>query len=273
MDILKQTKELCHLYNIKPSKEKGQNFLIDEKVYNDIVETANIEKNDLILEVGPGLGFLTAQLAKRAKKVIAVEIDMSLANILKSGLQTKIGSNVEILNQNILDFKEEYLKDSSYKIVANLPYNITSVFLRKFLEFSNKPKEMVLMLQKEVVDRIVAGPGKMSILAISVQFYADVEKICFVEKNKFFPAPEVDSAVIRIVTKKDKFKVDEKQFFRLVKIGFSAKRKMLKNNLANGYHISDQKVQEILINRGFSPKTRAQELSLPDWIKILPDFM
>jgi len=290
MDLLNKTKELCRAYNIKPSRSKGQNFLINEAVYDKIVEAADLKEDDVVLEVGPGLGFLTAKLAARAKRVVAVELDDKLAEVLKTGLTARGIKNVEVINKNILELRimnheswdkksESKIHDSvfsiqySYKIVANLPYNITSVFLRKFLSVEHKPSLMVLMLQKEVAERIVARPGEMSLLAVSVQFYAKPEIIEYVPARDFYPAPEVDSAIIRlrIMNYESKImnKVDEREYFRLVKIGFSARRKMLKNNLANGYHIGQKEAENWIKRTGFNEKVRAQELSVDDWLKLL----
>lgn len=276
MDLLKQTKELCKIYNIKPSRKKGQNFLIVDGTYNQIVEVACLKKDETVLEVGPGLGFLTQKLAEKVKKVIAVELDDMLAEVLRNRFKKQNIQNVEVINKNILEVTSYELQVASYKIVANLPYNITSVFLRKFLSAEVKPSLMVLMLQKEVAERIAAEPGKMSLLAVSVQFYADVEIIDYVPADNFWPAPEVDSAIIKLTVgtgfKPVHASINEKDFFRLVKIGFSAKRKMLKNNLANGYHISQTEAGERLKKAGFSEKVRAQELGVKDWIKLLKHF-
>lgn len=270
MNLLEQTKKLCKLYNIIPARSKGQNFLINEAVYEQIIEAANLSTKDLVLEVGPGLGFLTAKLAKQADQVVAVELDDKLARVLKTAIATEKVENVQVVNQSILDFNDGFER---YKIVANLPYNITSVFLRKFIsEVEHKPELMVLMLQKEVAERIVAKPGKLSLLAISVQFYAQAEIIATVPAADFWPAPEVASAIIRITVNKQLVKVDEKEFFRLVKFGFSAKRKMLKNNLASGYQLSQEEVVARLKQAGFNEKIRAQELSVEDWVRLLEYF-
>ncbi|MFH1583444.1 MAG: 16S rRNA (adenine(1518)-N(6)/adenine(1519)-N(6))-dimethyltransferase RsmA [Candidatus Falkowbacteria bacterium] len=301
MNLLEQTKELCRLYNIKPARSKGQNFLIEEKIYDDIVAAADLKPDDIVLEVGPGLGFLTAKLAARVKKVIAVELDDGLVEALKIRLQSLGVNNVEVINEDILKISNNQypitnkipnsklqtkksddvlrvaryeLRD--YKIVANLPYNITSIFLRKFLETEIKPQFMVLMLQKEVAERICALPGEMSLLAVSVQFYAKPEILQIVPKENFWPEPEVASAVVKIVTNPPNPLYQggkiEKDFFRLVKFGFSAKRKMLKNNLAAGLRISQADAENKITKAGFNPKIRAQELSVEDWFKLGGEF-
>ena len=164
------------------------------------------------------------------------------------------------------------LRGGEYKIVANLPYNITSVFIRKFLTSENKPSEMVLMLQKEVAERICAKPGDMSLLALSVQFFAEPEIIAKVPKEDFYPSPRVDSAIIKLRIKNEELRIkdiEEKEFFRIAKFGFSAKRKMLKNNLAGGLHITPAEAEKILVKAGFNPKARAEDLSVEDWRKIV----
>ncbi len=296
MNLLEKTKQICEDYNIKPARSRGQNFLINEDIYDFIVDSANLSLGDNVLEVGPGLGFLTEKIAKKVKKLIAVELDDALVKILKNKFSKHGVNNVKIINDNILDIsplvilgaqsatrdpgekalniKSSIKSQNSYKIIANLPYNITSVFLRKFLSTDARPKEMTLMLQKEVAERITAKPGKMSLLAVSVQFYADAEILKYVPKTDFWPVPAVDSAIISLKLKVEsrKFNVDEKSFFRLVKIGFSSKRKMLKNNLISGYHENEEKILKILKNCNFNLKIRAQELSLDDWYKLFGEI-
>jgi len=292
MNLVKETKELCKKYNIKPLRSKGQNFLITESVYDKIIKTADLKPDDVVLEVGPGLGFLTEKLGEKVKKVITVELDDKIANALNKRLREKNIKNVQVVNKNVLDIISDIryqIPDlfENYKVVANLPYNITSIFLRKMLsqEKENKPDSMVLMLQKEVAERIIARPPKMSLLAISVQFYSRPEIISYINKENFWPEPKVDSAIVQLKIKnyqpkadppwEDKLKIkniDEKDFFRLVKIGFSAKRKMLKNNLSAGFGITGLEVENKLKNAGFSKKIRAGELSVKDWIKLMKYF-
>ncbi len=282
MNLLQQTKQLCKLYNIKPARAKGQNFLIKEEIYDTIVEAADFKKDDVVLEVGPGLGFLTMELAKKVKKVVAVELDDKLAEVLRVRLDEHGIGNVEVANEDILRFtiSDFRFKISEYKIVANLPYNITSIFLRKFLSVEIKPKLMILMLQKEVAERIVAKSGKMSLLSVSAQFYAEPKIIEIVSADCFWPKPEVDSTIIKLNIKPPSglqatgwLGTNEKDFFQLVKIGFSAKRKMLKNNLANGYHISPEEAEDKLKKADLDIKIRAQELSVEDWIRLFGEFM
>jgi len=271
MNLLQQTLDLCKMYNIKPERSKGQNFLIEEAVYNKIVESAEINLDDTVLEVGPGLGFLTFKLAKKAKKVLAVEVDKKIADFLQTLIIGNKDKNIKIFNKDILKARgDNFSKIGKYKIVSNLPYNITSIFLRKFLSLSNKPEIIVLMLQKEVVERIMAKPPKMSLLAISVQFYAEVEKIMDVKRDYFYPAPEVDSAVIKIIPNKKILKdyEEEKKFFKILRIAFSSKRKMLKNNLASGLKIDIKEIEKILIDLNLDTKIRSEQLEISDWLKI-----
>ncbi len=273
-DLLGKTREICRLFEIRPARSKGQNFLINEKIYDDIIKAADISPDDIVLEVGPGLGFLTAKLAAKAKQVIAIELDDKLANYLQMGIDSQDIENVAVINENILDFNlKDYFKEKNlplkYKIVANLPYNITSIFLRRFLAAEHKPEALILMLQKEVAERIAAAPPEMSVLAISVQYYAEPKIIRPVKAGNFWPEPEVDSAVIRIDLKARAFdpKID-KDFFRIVKIGFSSKRKMLKNNLAAGLRTEPKAIEDILAAIGMKAAVRAEDLFLEDWQKL-----
>ncbi len=244
----------------------GQNFLIDENVLNKIVETADIKSDDIILEVGPGLGILTTELAERAKRIIAVEKDKELCEILKNILTAQNIINVEIVHGDILQL-QQIQKLQRYKIVANIPYYLTSPLIRKFLEANNKPDEIILMIQKEVAQRICAKPPKMSLLSVAVQFYAKPEIIALVSKNCFYPAPKVDSAIIKIIPHQIP-KINTEKFFKLVKIGFSAKRKMLINNLSRNLEIVSCELEIIFDKIGFDRKLRAENLTIDDWFKI-----
>jgi 16S rRNA (adenine1518-N6/adenine1519-N6)-dimethyltransferase len=277
MDLSDQIKSICKQNNIALSRSKGQNFLIDEDVYDKIVELADLDANDVVLEVGPGLGYLTERLARKVKRVVAVELDDKLAVVLREKFKEQNVSNVEIVNENILELRitNYELRTKEYKVVANLPYNITSIFLRKFLSGENWPQSMTLLLQKEVAERIVAKPGEMSVLAVSVQYYANPKILGYVSRDKFWPAPAIDSAIIKIDLKNDldRSSVDkEKDFFRLVKIGFSSRRKMLKNNLMAGLGISQEMAKDKIKSAGLDEKIRAQDLSLSDWQNLFVQF-
>ena len=260
----KTIKELLAKYETRPSKGLGQNFLIDKRILEKIIESAEIKKEDTILEVGPGLGTLTQELAKRAGEVVAVEKDETMIEILKKTL--KDFTNVKVTQGDILklSFSNYKLLTTNYKLVANIPYYLTSPLIRKFLESENQPSEIILMLQKEVAQRICAKPGQMSILAVSVQFYAKAQIISTVSKNCFWPAPKIDSAIIKITPNK-KYDTTADLFFKVVKAGFSQPRKQLAGNLSNILKIEKTKVEKWLLNNGINPKQRAETLSIEDW--------
>lgn len=272
-NLLEQVKLISKTYDIFPQKSKGQNFLIDVDVLEDIVSAANLNNQDTVLEVGPGLGILTEQLVKNAKKVISIELDKRLYNFLKTQF---IGTkNLELINEDILRFQPSSHGLKNYKIVANLPYNITSTFLKKFLTIENKPTDMTLLVQKEVAERMCAGPGQMSLLGLSIQLYSSPEIISLVKAKSFWPAPKVDSAIIKLSSIKSKNEVDkalggvtEKRFWQIAKVGFFAKRKQLQNNLSSGLHISTDEAINVLEKAKFDPKIRAQNLSVDDWITL-----
>jgi len=274
MNLLEKTLELSRRYGIKPDHSKGQNFLVEEEFFDQAVLAAEINQQETVLEVGTGLGFLTEKLSKVSQKVIAVELDQKLAELLQARCLSEKIDNVEVINTDILTVRDDFFSGLDYKIVANLPYNITSIFLRKFLTADNKPQSLVLMLQKEVAERIVATEPQSSLLSLSVQFYATAEIIAVVPAEAFWPKPEVNSALIKIVLKSaaELPPVEAELFFRLLRIGFSAKRKMLKNNLGNGLHLSTSEVGNILSQSGYNPKVRAQELGLNDWLKLFAKF-
>lgn len=264
----------------------GQNFLRDEAVLQKIIDASELNSEDFVIEIGPGEGVLTEQLAKCAKKVLAIELDNNLIPILEKKFVDQ--KNIEFVHGDILNINlSELIKNNvetprrgvsamgTYKLIANIPYYITSPIIRLFLEQEYQPQEMILMVQKEVAERICAKTGKMSILAVSVQYYADPKLLFYVDKKSFFPVPEVDSAVIKITTHKSQntnklqtTKEQTKHFFKVVKAGFSAKRKTLLNNLTNGLQLDKKIVEKKLETLGLKPTVRAQELSVNDWKKL-----
>lgn len=266
-------KLLCRQYGIAPQKSRGQNFLVNESIVDKIIKAAKVSDRDTVLEVGPGLGVLTESLVAKAKRVVAVELDRKVLELLQANFVNN--QDFELVAGDILKINLNSLKlaNFGYKLISNLPYNITSHFLRVVLENSqNKPKEMILMLQKEVAERIVAKAGEMSVLSVMVQFYSDPELLFTVPKNDFWPEPEVDSAVILFKIKQKLPNIDQKKFFQLVKIGFSSKRKQLQNNLAAGLKLKNEEVKNILSGAGFDPLVRAEDLSLDDWLKLFSCF-
>ncbi len=258
-------KNLCKKYGLTPSKRYGQNYLINEEVVEKIIEASDLSSKDVVLEIGSGFGVLTFALAEKAKKVITFEIEKKIEQYWNNKLlETK---NIEMIWGNILKFDIEKLKIKDYKLVANLPYQITSAVIRKFLEITNKPKTMVLMVQKEVAERICAKPGKMSLLAVSVQCYAEAKIITKVPSSYFWPEPKVDSAVIKLsVFDSSHLVAPDENFFKIVKAGFSSKRKLLLNNLM-GLLGKSQKIEilKILKQVGINDKARAQDLSVQQW--------
>ena len=276
MNLLSPTeiKTLLSKYETRPSKGLGQNFLIDKRILEKIIAMSDIAPTDTILEVGPGLGTLTQELATRAGRVVAIEKDETMVNILTAVLADSNVQNVQIVNADILHYQ---LPNTNYKVVANIPYYLTSPLIRKLLESENQPSEIVLMLQKEVAQRICAKQGKMSILAVSVQFYADAKIISYVSKNCFWPAPKIDSAIIKIIPKAQnpKSKTDVGLFFKVVKAGFSQPRKQLAGNLskilppkADQPGAGKIKATEWLLANNIKPTQRAETLSVEDWINL-----
>jgi 16S rRNA (adenine1518-N6/adenine1519-N6)-dimethyltransferase len=281
-NIAARTKELCRLYDIKPARSKGQNFLINDGIYKAIINAAAIAPTETVMEVGPGLGFLTAELSKKSKRVLAVELDDKLAALLHIAIDSQDVTNVEIINEDILRFNPSlHLKDKEeYRVVANLPYNITSIFLRTFLSSARPPRSLVLMLQKEVAERIVAREPDMTLLSLSLQYYGTPEIIRVVPATDFWPAPSVDSAILRFTYERPRPTIAslaaDKEFFRFARVAFSAKRKMLKNNLVAGLNINATEVEKILLAAGIDQKARAETLSLKQWhflVAALRDFV
>jgi len=257
-------------HDLIPNKRLGQNFLIDKNILDKIIATADISKKDTILEIGSGLGTLTKELAQRAKKVITIEKDKKLIEILKQTLKNY--KNIQIIQGDILRSdlcKGRTSRLKSYKIIANLPYYITSPVIRMFLELNNQPQQMTLMVQKEVAQRICAKPPRMNLLAVAVQFYASPKIIFSVSKNSFWPRPKVDSAIIKISQIKKPEGIDSKKFFQLVKAGFSSPRKQLANNLEKILNIPRSQTKRALADKcGLPHQARAQLLSIEDW-KVL----
>jgi len=296
--------------NIYPNKLMGQNFLRDKKVLNKIIAAANLTTKDNVLEIGPGLGVLTRELAKRASRVVAVEKDKALAKLLTKQLTEEQISNVEIIEDDILSFlrKQESrpwipgqarddkpsLLTNYKKVVANIPYYLTSHLIRLLLESDDPPTDIILMIQKEVAKRICAKPPKMSLLSVSVQFYAEAKIIASVAKNSFWPKPKIDSAIIKITPKippplQRGIKGDLKNagkilpnppflkegtanFFEVIHSGFSHPRKQLLNNLSAGLAIPRDKIAAILQSADIKPQQRAETLNVEDWIKLTKLF-
>lgn len=246
-----------------PKKSLGQHWLKDRDVLAGIADAAAIAPHDTILEIGPGLGTLTSILLKRAQKVMAVEIDESLAEKLPAQFP---GTSLEVINQDILTFDLRALPEN-YVVVANVPYYITSKIIQLLTTAANKPRTIVLLIQKEVAQRLAAEPGDMSILAVSAQVYATVSLGDIVPAELFTPPPKVDSQVVILTMRPNPLVTadDEKTFFRVVKAGFSAKRKKLRSSIASGLHIGKTEAEQLLKEAGINPEDRAEQLSIDDW--------
>ncbi len=247
----------------------GQNFLIDKKILDKIIQSADIQPTDTILEIGPGLGTLTFELAQKAQKVIAIEKDQAMIDILQQTLGGH--DNIEIIQGDVLK-NTNYQLPSNYKVVANVPYYITSPIIRMFLETPHQPSQILLMIQKEVAQRICAKPGNMSILAVSVQFYASAKIVAKVSKECFWPAPKVDSAVINIIPHAQKPSVNPELFFEIVKAGFVQPRKQLGNNLSKTLKKDREKINVWLAKNSINPLQRAETLSIHDWEALTASF-
>jgi 16S rRNA (adenine1518-N6/adenine1519-N6)-dimethyltransferase len=253
-----------------PKKELGQHWLSDRAVLADIADSAGIEQKDTVLEIGPGLGTLTSELLRRAWKVVAVEFDESLADKLPGQFP---GKNLAVMTGDILSFDLSTLP-ADYVVVANVPYYITSKIVNTLMNATNKPRTAVLLVQKEVAQRIAAKPGNMSILAISAQVYAEASLGSFVPKHFFMPPPKVDSQVIILHTRPTPLvaPTDEVAFFRMVKAGFSAKRKKLRSSLAGGLGIEKSEVESLLKKTNISPDVRAEDLSIEQWKTLASSY-
>ena len=286
----KQIKDLLKEYRTYASKRLGQNFLIDKTVLRKIIEAADLKPNDTVLEIGPGIGTLTRELAKTARKVIAIEKDPKMVEILRETL--KDYENIEIFRGDVLkiDFPNSKFKarnskqilNRAFKVVANLPYYITAPTIRKFLEAPVQPEMMVLVVQKEVAQRICSKPPDMSILAVSVQFYAKPEIISYISKKSFWPSSKVDSAIIKIIPySHGRIRIPRAEgegcafrmlFFRIVKAGFAHPRKQILNNLSNELKYNKGVVKSWLLKNNIQPIQRAETLTLEDWIKLTKNF-
>lgn len=267
-------KHLCAKFQLRPSKEYGQNYLINPEVIDTIIAVSGVNKKDTVVEVGPGFGILTLSLMEKVKKLLAFEIEIKLKPYweeITTRLSQSKENNLEIIWGNVLR-ADPKLFPKNYKVVANLPYQITSPVLKLFLEdLENKPKEMTLMVQKEVAQRICAKPGDMSVLGLSVQYFGQAEIAGEVKNNNFWPVPQVDSAIVKIVlSKRTTTRAEDQAFFKLVKIGFAQKRKLLiKNLLPTIGKQHKEKFLSELKKMGFTETVRAQELSVANWQQLV----
>ena len=277
MNLFEETKFLMKKYGITANKNLGQNFLIDESVIIDACDSANINKEDLVIEIGPGLGTLTKYILERAGKVICVELDDRMIDILKE--RFFLYENFEIINEDVLKvdlhklIKEEKNENiKNVKIVANLPYYITTPIIMKLLEERLDLQSITVMVQKEVAERLIAVPGERFTGAItySVYYYADSENVRIVDKSSFIPEPSVESEVINLkIRENPPVNVNnEELFFKLIKIAFMQRRKTLVNSLSNSGFIEKNKIIEILKQLNINENIRAEKLSIQDFANI-----
>jgi len=262
-------KTLMDMYRVDPKKSLGQNFLHDPNTLRKIVDTANVQPGDVILEIGPGTGALTRMMAEAhpTTEIIAVEIDRRLQPILERELAEL--PNVRVIYADILEVNIASLIDGRpYMVVANVPYYISTAILKHVLEHTTpRPTRVVITVQYELAERICAQPGDMSLLAISVQYYGQPHLVTRLSNGVFWPRPEIDSAVLRIdVYPEPMVQVPtEKLFFRVVKAGFSQKRKQLKNAISGGLHLKSKIARALLEEAGIDPKRRAETLAVDEW--------
>jgi 16S rRNA (adenine1518-N6/adenine1519-N6)-dimethyltransferase len=269
---------LLRAHGLRPRKRLGQNFLTDPVALSRIVAAAELTADDAVVEVGSGLGTLTRRLAEQARLVVAIELDDDLVEILLE--QTEDLSNVRIIHGDVLQIPDPGFAHRGYKVVANLPYYITSAVLRHFLGKPPRPILMVVTVQREVALRMIAEPGQMSLLAVSVQLYGQPRVVARIPPGAFYPPPQVDSAVVRIdVGEQPAIAFPEGAyaggqagaeafFFQVVKAGFGQKRKMLRNALSAGLRLPASTVEEALMRAGVDPRRRAETLSLQEWAEV-----
>lgn len=249
-----------------PKKSLGQHWLADESALAAMCDAADLQSEDIVLEIGPGLGTLTQLLVQRAHQVIAVEFDLQLAAKLP---RLVTADNLQVTAADILRFDLSHLP-VGYKVVANIPYYLTSNLLQVLCETPNPPVQMALLVQKEVAERVAAKPGAMSLLSVSVQFYCEASLGMIVPAALFTPPPKVDSQILKLTVRKEPLFSDvvPKKFFQLVKAGFSQRRKKLRSSLSGGLRMTKDEATALLENAGLNPNSRPQELSLEQWHQL-----
>lgn len=260
---------LLKKYSIQPKKSLGQNFLADESLLSSLVNLAGIQPADTVLEIGPGLGHLTWELSLVAGRVVAVELDQRMVHVLKETMDGQ--PHIEIIHGDILKIPLDQLNlPAGYKVVANIPYYITSAIIRRLLEQEVKPIEMWLTVQQEVAERICAKPGKMSLLSLGVQVYGQPQLVKALPANAFYPPPNVDSAFLKIALYSEPLIPMQKipVFFTLAKAGFSQKRKTLLNSLAAGLRLPKEKMTGILTDAAIDGQRRAETLTVEEWNRL-----
>lgn len=256
----------------EPRKAWGQHFLTDPNILAKIADAAFVAPGQIVLEIGPGLGHLTRVLAQRGAHVVAVEIDPNLAARLQSDFRDM--PSVRILEGDFLArpprawLQQAGIERQQYRVVANLPYYITSAILRHLLESEPPPVRIVVLVQREVAQQIAARPPKMNLLGVSVQFYGEPQILSTVPAGAFYPRPKVDSAIITIELKSPLPPVDPERFFQMVRAGFSARRKQLRNSLSGGLALAADTATRALVRAGIEPTRRAETLTLAEWLRL-----
>ena len=260
---------LLKKFDIKPKKSLGQNFLVEPAGLSKVIDAAELTAEDEVLEIGAGLGSLTYLLAQRARNVTAIEIDRAMLAPLREALAGF--QNVKIVEGDIMELKpDDLMQQQEYIVVANIPYYISSAIIRHLMEAQRRPKRVVLTVQKEVAERVLARDGKMSLLSLSVQVFGQVSMAGTIPAGSFFPAPEVDSAVLKVELYPEPLVPFNQQvtFFKLAHAGFGQKRKTLRNSLSAGLALTGAEVEKLLLEIGIDPRRRAETLSILEWKKL-----
>jgi len=267
MDLLEELHRLLEADGLWAKKSLGQNFLIDEKALDTIVDAADLYEGDEVVEVGPGTGFLTGRLIQIVKKVTAVELDADMVDILQK--QYSLTDNLEVLHADILKTSVEDIAKPRYKVVANIPYYITSPVVRHFLQAPIRPQLMVILVQKEVAEKICGMTGR-SFFTVETEVQAHAEYVATIPAKSFYPAPKVDSAILKLtVFPEPKVSWDQlKDFLRIVKFGFSQKRKKLSNSLSAGLNKDPSEVRNFMEKADIAGDVRAEDLKIEDWIRL-----
>jgi 16S rRNA (adenine1518-N6/adenine1519-N6)-dimethyltransferase len=274
MSLLQETQDLARLYRLRPDTDRGQNFLIDEGVVADSLRAGGIKAEDTVLEIGCGLGTLTTALARRVTRVVGIESDRRLFGLLDK-LKTDY-DNLTLIKNDFLKIEPDELyrtmglkKGHGYKVVANIPYYITGKIISQLFSLEQLPTTVVLLVQKEVAEKIVAQAGDHSKQSLGVQFYGQPKIARLVSRRAFWPAPAVDSALL-VIEKLHHwdYKASEEEVWQLIRLGFSSRRKTLLNNLSTGLKLTKPEVEEWLVACALSPKIRAQDLDLQQWVEL-----
>lgn len=254
-------------YQLRPRKSLGQNFLRDRSYLSRILDSLELTSQDEVLEIGPGTGVLTRSLVSHARRVVAVELDQQLARVLQQ--EFPHSKNLEVVEGDALKINPADYFSGSFKLAGNIPYYITGPILRHYLELARPPSILVLMVQREVAARIVARPGDLSLLGVSVQFYGTPSIVARVPRRAFHPAPKVDSAIIKIVPHEPPVPEERRNtFFRLARAGFGTRRKTLENALSIGLDLPREEVRSMLVSASIDGSRRAETLSVDDWARL-----